>query len=143
MMEILFRGKRIDNGEWIEGDFISSSAYADRAWITESKTFFDREICGIRVCEVDPSTIGQYIGLKDENGKMIFDGDVVSVVYMAGTTHEKKVKGPVVYGVKESSFYVDTKYFGYGIYDMSPKVIGNIHDTPELLEKKEDKHEAD
>lgn len=130
--EILFRGKRLDNREWIEGDFIQSSAYADRAWITESKTIFDGEICGIRVREVDPSTVGQYIGLKDENGKKIYEGDVVSVVYLSGTTYEKKVTGPVVY--TESEFYVDTEYFGYGIYDMSPKVIGNIHDNPELLE---------
>lgn len=137
MREILFRGKRIDNGEWIEGDFISSSAYADRAWITESKTLFDGEICEIRVCEVDPSTIGQYIGLKDENGKMIFEGDILKVVYLKGTSYEKRITGPVVYGKNELEFYVDTEYFGYGIYGMSPKVIGNIHDTPELLDKKE------
>lgn len=133
----MFRGKRLDNGEWIEGDFISSSAYADRAWITERKTIFDGEICEIGVREVDQSTVGQYIGLKDENGKMIYEGDVVSVVYLsgAGAGYEKKVTGPVVY--KESEFYVDTQYFGYGIYGMLPKVIGNIHDNPELLEKKE------
>lgn len=121
----------MDNGEWVTGDFVSSAAYTDRAQITESKTFFDKKICEIGVREVDPSTVGQYTGLKDKNERMIYEGDVVSVVYLAGTTYEKKVTGPVVYGGKETAFYVDTEYFGYGIYDMSPEVVGNIHDNDE------------
>lgn len=137
MKEILFRGKRLDNGQWIEGDIISSAAYPDRAWITESKTLFDREIYKIGVREVDPSTVGQYTCLTDRNGVKIFEGDIVAGVFDAGKITEKKIKGPVVYGEKETQFYIDQGYFGYGIFEIAHKVIGNIHDTPELLEKKE------
>lgn len=130
--EILFRGKRLDNGEWIDGDYISSSIYPDRAWITESKTFYDKQLYGVGVREVDPSIVGQCTGLTDKNGVKIFEGDIMEfdsygshcqgIVTVIGGNFCilcGKVAGP----------YVDR-----ALECLEATLIGNVHDYPEFLE---------
>ena len=71
MREILFRGKRADNGEWVEGTLYQIGK--------EQNPF----IMLVNRCaeshEVDPATVGQYTGLTDKNGTKIFEGDIVKI----------------------------------------------------------------
>lgn len=66
MREIKFRGKRLDNGEWIEGDLLRMNGH----WFI----FPDPAPEGIDKYEVDPATVGEFTGLKDKNGKEIYEG---------------------------------------------------------------------
>ncbi len=71
MREILFKAKRLDNGEWVEGYYIGLIGVLDVHEICDV-----HDITGPRV-EVDPSTVCQYTGLTDSDGKRVFDGDVL------------------------------------------------------------------
>ena len=120
MREILFRGKRIDNGEWTYG-FVE--VYDDGAcFITKPNGEGDK---------VDPTTVGQYTGLNDKNRKKIFEGDIVS-----GFFNHEKIVGYIFYGSDASFFIQRDGLFGIGLNNASDwlEVIGNIHDNPELLE---------
>lgn len=125
MREILFRGKRLDNGELVDGNLFVSD--------TDGRTYI---LAGSRITtiewEVDPSTIGQYTGLVDKNGKWIFEGDIVKSI-------ETKETGVVQFFPEHSAFMVWCKSsnevgFLYE-YTSIAEVIGNIHDNPELLEE--------
>ena len=126
MREILFRGKRIDNGEWVYGSLYS---VRDKAYIIEYNTGFP----SARYFEVDPSTVGQYTGLTDKNGKKIFDGDIILRRYVRPNflvkySEEDTEYQAIFFGGGCASLY---KYLS----SKESKVIGNIHDNPELLEE--------
>ena len=124
MREILFRGKRIVDGKWITGYFVVTGRY--NAIKPKGEVYYG----------VDPSTVGQYTGLTDKNGKKIFEGDILRFENDDG----------------EFSLYLcewngecsgwTTKFLEYdascdaldSLFCEHAQVIGNIHDNPELLE---------
>lgn len=142
MREILFRGKRKDNGEWIEGDllhdrFILSNEKICRIYNEESKLTHREDV-------VIPETVGQYTGMTDKNGKRIFEGDIIRTITF-GFDKEMFVT-EIKFGSKSGvqGFYLSNgrSMFYFGQTDLSvmsdTEVIGNIHDNPELLKGEEE-----
>lgn len=138
MREILFRAKRKDNGEWIEGSFIKAKAENNKNVLYLIAPF---TASAFDVQEVIPETVGQYTGLTDNNGKKIFEGDIGFYKQTDWAKINGKLIiciGKVVYNEKTASFAVDSKdEIGAKNYDYFPikdfEFIGNIHDNPELL----------
>ena len=128
MREILFRGKRTDNGEWIEG-FYSAEEYDP--YIGKIEYIPRIQIIGKCVSlGVIPETVGQYTGLTDKNDVRIFEGDIVSLVKHNGLIY-KVVYEPCRFELVNSK---DINCFVLDIYKSEDiEVIGNIHDKPELL----------
>lgn len=135
MREIFFRGKRIDNGEWVEGYFGIKGLDEFKQYCIMVPTFHGTD--GLPVMQsdfyftdiiVDPLTVGQYTGLTDKNGKKIFEGDIVKGVCYAGET-----EGIVTF---KNGYYYIHAYAGYceqlSRCSHMVEVIGNIHDNPEL-----------
>jgi uncharacterized phage protein (TIGR01671 family) len=143
MREILFRGKRIDNGEWVEGTGFLCDG--NTCWV-----FGMLGQCGIWFddwVKVDPATVGQYTGLTDKNGERIFEGDVFRQELPPDDDEEQPfvARSLVVFdevGFAESC--IGKRGLGAPLYlgeycDLDAEasaweVIGNIHDNPELLE---------
>lgn len=133
MRDYLFRGKRIDNGEWvywnIYGEFCTSKGRRTR--LTRKTPYGEKYYYYIYELKqlIDPETVGQYTGFTDKNGDKIFDSDVVDIL-----TENEEV-GIVTYDegcfyVKADGFSVD---FRNNINGNDLLIIGNIHDNPELL----------
>jgi uncharacterized phage protein (TIGR01671 family) len=130
--EIEFRGKRIDNGEWVYGSLITNvisltgevriNGHISIDHETKFTAIVDENGC---IYEVDPNTVGQYTGLKDKNGKKIFEGDIVND-YIGNT-----------YVLKDFDELIDFYYFygEYALHQEGIEIIGNIYSNPELLEK--------
>lgn len=128
MREILFRGKRIDNGEWVEGYYVKINDVS--VIITEHYVeYFDRisgKTSNSGQYIVDRSTVGQYTGLTDKNGKKIFEGDIV-----------KHLSDNMVYLIEYDNrfgMYVSKRKNSSYSGCIRCEIISNIHDNPELLE---------
>lgn len=140
MREILFKGKRIDNGEWIEGyyqkrhDFLGNEEHL--IFYADGHTVWDH-------AEVSSETLFQFTGLCDKNGKKIWENDIIKY-------HFGEIYAPIKYGYYQNcfdsqktehlGFYVDwtgdkclRKDLGYWINMVDANSVGNIFDNPELL----------
>lgn len=139
MREIIFRGKRIDNGKWVEGYLLS---YEDgRARICERGTdifCYERDDSIIQTVahEVIPETVGQFTGLTDKNGVRIFEGDICQIKnhrLIDDTPFVVEWEGFVYNGWTWRDLVDDSEdSFTNGAAKVC-EVIGNIHDNPELL----------
>lgn len=119
MREIKFRGRVPITENWIYGIYIPASC---------TKLGYHSIIDDWHRREVNPDTVGQYTGMRDINGYVIYEGDIV-----CRSGEDKPLK--VIFD--DASFMADdgTTLFHLGDYDW--QLIGNIHDNPELLEKKQ------
>lgn len=116
-----FRGKRIDNGEWV---------YGFGVFFWEDDGVKKAEIyTTIGVFDVDPETVGQYIGEVDRNGKEIYEGDIDGSDEPMYVAYEKGVYG---LKFKDNPYYIDSF-----VYWEEIEVIGNIYEHPHLLKGEE------
>lgn len=145
MRDILFRGKRLDNGEWVYGSLLQVEC-EDGSIVT---AIFDRKDSG-GDAEIHPSTVGQYTGLLDKHGKRIFEGDIVKYTFdnpdsPNATENGKKVRiGRVFFSDWRASFSVtagrncssalNNDLFNYVRNGNRVEVVGNVHETADLLE---------
>ena len=141
MREILFRGKRAGNGEWIFGSIVHQTDYygdrCDRWFILEGDATNDYDID--YPIEVQKETVGQYTGLTDKNGARIFEGDIVSG-HLDDLFPEDESRYEITwidYGWHLTNLdgTVDTAEQDW--VNQNFEVIGNIHDNPELMEVEE------
>lgn len=142
MREILFRGKRIANGEWVTGSLL---AWPDGQM--EICTHTSGEGTQMDKLTVDTGTVGQFTGLRDITGLLVFEGDILKIAKRSdsmGGYYHPPIDYPVNVVVKWDhcgwmweTLCEDKRYIGFpeawGHYLC--EVIGNIHDNPELIER--------
>lgn len=158
-MEIKFRGKRIDNGEWVYGYYFITPLTEEKCNVSDAKAgiFFlsdgRKRHCisdeGGSVWEIDPGTIGQYVGMHDktrwedltetERLNFVNKGKWKGREYYHGDIFRLDSWDPEIFEIvydrggfcfrhsKDDAYYSDIKYAEDGVK------IGNIHDNPELL----------
>ena len=123
MRTIKFRGKSILTDEWLYGDLVHSADNKRFGILVNGKDSYDE-------CEVAPETVGQFIGLYDCNGKEIYEGDILD--FEEFTAEVRFVRGVFAFLVNGD---LDDELCGDCRTDLFAKVIGNIHDNPELLKE--------
>jgi uncharacterized phage protein (TIGR01671 family) len=138
-----FRGKRIEDGKWVYGDLIHEPygtviqdyiiKYPKGAGAPERQPEKVR-----RKTKVDPETVGQFVGRYDTKEIPFYEGDIYEYdndSYYYGRTDLLPVRLAVIYNIEDLYTNGDSDLLDYHFYE-DPKIIGNIHDNPELIENK-------
>ena len=131
MREYKFRGKRLDNGEWVYGDLISNknrTAIYDQSGLNN----VGKDFISLTALRVDHSTVGQYTGFKDKNGKEIYEGDLVAVADYASWEGLYKV----IWDEENSMYMIEDAYGDREkLCEFEEYLVkGNIYENPELLD---------
>ena len=135
--EILFRGKRFGDGEWIEGYFLPGN---ERQSLHPRIFVYLPETQSFECFDIDIDTLGEYTGLTDKNGTRIFEGDIVKITgfhttaiaaVKYGSSSEKSPSWGWYFDDNDGhTYFLVSRAF---CEDYNAIIIGNIHDNPELL----------
>ena len=142
--EIIFRGKRVDNGEWIYGrglqqckDELGNEIVAIFVDVVKSEKYIKKEgKYTLYYAPVNPETLGQYTGLKDKDGNKIFEGDILDYTLFDDFGEDHQYKGVVKW--INDCFICDNSDGFNGLawavnQSLELEVIGNVTDNPELM----------
>ena len=133
MREILFKAKRVDNGEWVEGSLLQTTAVSLKSFIVPSASYTFGQWDWLEMAEVDSDTICQYTRSTDKNGNKIWENDIVEIPSEDEYFKLEWQEDTARFVMSSDSFIVDfDNYWSYEI-----EVIGNIFDHKELLESEE------
>lgn len=137
MREILFKAKRIDNGEWVEGNYVKKYDLSGKRHLILYVDNYVRWKC----VGIDPKTLCQFTGLYDKNDKRIWENDIVNT--------DSNVRAQIKFGLYSNSFstwkcnqgfymdFMNKEYYrpDLGYWAKKTVVIGNIFDNKELLQE--------
>ena len=127
----LFKAKRIDNGEWVQGALFNGESHCIIGQEIKFSPYTEHE-CKIVGHEVDRDTICQCTGLKDKNGKLIWENDIIKCKFGIAVAVWDKSEWRIKL-VKDNIWRKDLHY--WVVEDnQRTEVVGNIFDNPELLE---------
>ena len=157
--EILFRGKRLNNGEWVCGSLIQMDSEGSQSFIFPFYKYASSLTCdqivSMFMVAVDPATVGQFTGLADKNNKKIFKGDITELTLENGEIRRFVVDIRTVtrtlvshpdFDDETAKVQITGVVFLWQGYELFPcidsngasdvskmEVVGNTHDNPELL----------
>ncbi|MCL2248661.1 MAG: YopX family protein [Oscillospiraceae bacterium] len=132
----LFRGKRLDNGEWARGCLIICGVSGKHYILHSGTEIIESDRVGEGGClqmttsQVDPATVGQCTGLKDKHGKLIFEGDYIKSKYGVLRIDYDCGKDKNVCGFVEVNLYILNSINAQ--YCKNVKIVGNAYDNPEM-----------
>lgn len=137
----LFRGKRVDDGEWVRGVPLELDG---ELWLADAFVYentmtgqaYDKPF----YTKIDPETLGQCTGLRDKSGKLIFEGDICKCHLWSGLGKSAVVEckdACVNLRSLNRENTIMSDYLKCLVANNAAEVIGNIHDNPELLEANE------
>lgn len=141
MREILFKAKRKDNGEWVQGSLLQTTAVSLKSFIVESSCYTFDKWDWNECVQVDTDTLCQYTGWEDKNGNKIWENDLIECKEFSDGQLIKHFLSQVEWDDTGTGFTFKDGKLGWAFMDSLTvyecEVIGNVFDNPELLKGSE------